>query len=280
MKRALPYHEQIADPTFRRAVDLVDSGDVAGLSQLLKQNPELIRQRTALEGDPYFQNPSLLEFVAENPIRYGRLPTNILAITGTLLAAKPEQRALNETLALVASGRVARESGIKIPILELLSKAGADPSAGLHGAAAHGEFDAVKALLRLGAKPDLAVLAALGSAKEFTAQLSAAATSAPEQRHLALAFAAQFGHTEIARALLDAGEDPSRFNPPGAHSHSTPLHQAAFGGHLPVVKLLVEHGAKLDVRDTLWKGTSEDWARHAGKTEAAEYLKRLREQKR
>ena len=36
---------------------------------------------------------------------------------------------------------------------------------------------------------------------------------------------------QIVRMLLDAGEDPNRYNPVGAHSHSTPLHQAAVGGH-------------------------------------------------
>ena len=51
------------------------------------------------------------------------------------------------------------------------------------------------------------------------------------------------GTVEIVRVLLDAGEDPNRFNPVGGHSHSTPLHQAAGNGHLDVVKLLVERGA-------------------------------------
>jgi peptide-methionine (S)-S-oxide reductase len=273
MKPALPYHERITDPTFRRAVDLIDAGDAAALAALLRQNPDLIRQRVAFEGDAYFQNPSLLEFVAENPVRYGRLPENILAVTRTLLDAKPERRSLNDTLLLVASGRVARESGMKIPLLELLCSAGADPDVALHAAASHGEFDAVKALLRLGAKPDLAVLAALGEKKEFGAKLAGAS---PEQRHLALAFAAQFGHAEIVQALLDTGEDPDRFNPQDANGHSTPLHQAAFAGHLDVVKLLAERGAKLEVRDTLWNGTPEDWARNAGKTDVAGYLERLR----
>jgi ankyrin repeat protein len=76
--------------------------------------------------------------------------------------------------------------------------------------------------------------------------------------------------------LLDAGEDPNRYNPPGAHAHSTPLHQAAAGGHDKVVRLLVERGARVDVKDTIWQGTPADWARHEGRTEIAEWL---REQK-
>jgi peptide-methionine (S)-S-oxide reductase len=75
--------------------------------------------------------------------------------------------------------------------------------------------------------------------------------------------------------LLDAGEDPGRYNPAGLHSHSTPLHQAAFAGHLDVVALLVERGADRDVRDLLYQGTPEDWAGHGGHEEVAHYLRSL-----
>jgi ankyrin repeat protein len=51
--------------------------------------------------------------------------------------------------------------------------------------------------------------------------------------------------------LLDAGEDPNRYNPEGTHAHSTPLHQAALAGHKAVVQLLIERGARLDIQDTV-----------------------------
>jgi hypothetical protein len=98
-------------------------------------------------------------------------------------------------------------------------------------------------------------------------------TASPEDRHRALVFAAQLGHAEIVRLLLEAGEDPNRFNPPASHTHSTPLHQAALAGHLSVVRTLVEHGARLDIRDTLWHGTPLGWAEHGGRTEVAAYLR-------
>jgi len=56
------------------------------------------------------------------------------------------------------------------------------------------------------------------------------AGASSEDRHLALTLAADFGHVEIVRLLLDAGEDPNRYNPVGGHSHTTPLHQAAGEG--------------------------------------------------
>ena len=92
-------------------------------------------------------------------------------------------------------------------------------------------------------------------------------------RHRATALAAQHGHADALRLLLDAGEDPNRYNPKGNHGHSTPLHQAAWAGHLDVVRLLVERGARLDLRDTIYHGTPLGWAQHHGqRQEIADYL--------
>jgi ankyrin repeat protein len=85
--------------------------------------------------------------------------------------------------------------------------------------------------------------------------------------------ASDFGRSEIVRLLLDAGENPNRYNPIGGHSHTTPLHQAALGGHDEVVRLLVERGARLDMKDILFHGTPADWAHHNGHTEIESYLR-------
>src|SRR5205814_1529272 len=84
--------------------------------------------------------------------------------------------------------------------------------------------------------PDnLAAMAGLGRVED-TARLLPVADN--YSRHIALALAAQHGHADVVRLLLDAGEDPNRYNPDGFHSHSTPLHQAVCSGHAEVVKLL------------------------------------------
>ncbi len=266
----LPHHERIEDPVFRRAVHLIDAGDIAGLSLLLKENPKLVQQRVLFEGDGYFRNPGLLEFIAENPVRHGSLPANIVEIARVLLDAGPEPNSIHETLGLVASGRVPRECKVQAPLIEILCRYGADPNSALRTAALHGEFAAVDQLIRLGAKPDLPILAALGKTEEFRRNLPFADA---DQRHLGLALAAQYGQVAIVRALLDAGEDPDRYNPSGAHSHSTPLHQAALGGHVGVVQLLVERGAKLNIKDVIWQGTPADWAEHEGRTDVEGYLR-------
>jgi ankyrin repeat protein len=266
----LPHHERIENVAFRRAVDLLDAGDVAGLRAHLKENPNLVHQRVGFEGGNYFRNPSLLEFVAENPVRHGSLPANIVEVTRAILDAGVERSAINETLMLVATGSVPRECGVQVPLIDLLCDYGADPDKAVHAAALHGEFGAVDALIARGARLDLPVAAALGrveAARRLLAQAS------PEDRHLALTLAADGGHVEVVRLLLDAGEDPNRYNPVGGHSHTTPLHQAAGAGHEEVVRLLVERGARLDMKDILWRATPAGWARHAGRAAIEAYLR-------
>jgi hypothetical protein len=266
----LPHHERIEDAAFRRAVDLLDAGDVVGLRAHLNQNPNLVHRQVVFEGGNYFHDPTLLEFIAENPVRRGTLPNNIVAVAKVILDAGPSRATLNQTLRLVATGSVPRACRLQLALIDLLCDHGADPNSTIHATALHGELAAMDALIARGARIDLPVAAALGRVDDSRRLLSAASR---QDRHLALTLAASSGHVEIVRLLLDAGEDPNRYNPVGGHSHTTPLHQAAGGGHDEVVRLLVERGARLDLKDILWQATPADWARHGGRTEIEAYLR-------
>jgi ankyrin repeat protein len=184
-----------------------------------------------------------------------------------------DQEALEVTLALVATSSVALTSGKQDALIDLLCDWGADPGTAIHAAILHAGAAAANTLIRRGAKVDLPV-AALGSAERFKQML---ATASAQDRHLALAVAAQYCRVEIVRILLDAGEDPNRYNPDGGHSHCTPLHQAAAYGTLELVQLLLERGARPDIKDVLWKGTPAGWANHVGRTEMEAYLRPLEE---
>lgn len=247
----------------------MDAGDLAALRVLLAAHPDLPTRRATFEEPAYFSSPTLLAFVAENPVRNDRLPPNVVEVARTILDAGTAPTDIQETLGLVASGRVAREAGAQEALIALLVEHGADPAPTLDSALVHGEFAAARVLLQLDAPLSLPAAVALDDLPGAS-RLLAAAKSA--ERHLALALAAQFGRTEVLKLLLEAGEDPNRFNPPGAHAHSTPLHQAAWNGHAETVRLLLEHGARRDLRDTLWNGAATDWARHAGRPEIAALL--------
>ncbi len=268
-KLDLPHHERIENLAFRQAVDLLDRGDVVNLRAHLNKHTHLVRERVTFEGGNYFRNPTLLEFVAENPVRRGTLPDNIVEVTRVILdaGAKEDQSALNEALGLVSTGCVPRECRVHIPLIDLLCSYGAEPTSAALAALAHWELEAVDALLRNGARIDLVLAAGLGRVEDVQRFLPA---STGEARHRALALASQHGHADIVRLLLDGGEDPNRYNPIGLHAHSTPLHRAAAGGHDQVVRLLVEHGARLDMKDTTLArdasrvGTTRRQQRHRG----------------
>src|SRR5437879_185473 len=94
----LPHHQRIEDATFRRAVELIDSGDPAGLRSYLKEHPQLLQSRIEFEGGNYFKNPALLEFIAENPVRHGKMPRNIAEVAKVILDFGVDLGARNATL--------------------------------------------------------------------------------------------------------------------------------------------------------------------------------------
>ena len=112
---------------------------------------------------------------------------------------------------LVSTGSVPRECHVQLLLIDLLCDYGADPNSALHAAALHGEFEALNGLIGRGARIDLPVAAAMGRIDDAGRLL---ADTSAEDRHLALSLAADFGRMEIVRLLLDAGEDPNRYNRP------------------------------------------------------------------
>ena len=79
------------------------------------------------------------------------------------------------------------------------------------------------------------------------------------------------GDLDTVRSLLDAGVDLNAdFGAPRGWS---PLMGAAHRGHLAIVRLLVERGAKLDAVEIDRWGTALDLALDADQTEVATYLK-------
>lgn len=258
---------------FEQAVDAIVEGNLPLLEALLNHHPNLVHQRSTLP-----HAATLLNYLAANGIEDHRqiTPPNALDIATLLLdrGADPNAKAnvyggLHATLPLLASSAHPARAGLQLPLLKLLIARGAENNGPLDAAIAHGHLAAAKLLVQLGAPLDLPAAAAFQDLEAVSKLLPNASA---EERHRALALAAQSGATEAVRILLDAGEEPNRFNPPGTHQHTPPLHQAVWANQLESVKLLVERGARLDTRDAIYHATPLAWARQAGHQDIIAWL--------
>jgi ankyrin repeat protein len=274
---------------FESAVEAVIAGDIGKLEALLDEIAELVRARSTriTHFDPPVHGATLLHYIAANGVEGYRqkTPQDAVDVAKLLLTKGAEVDSLANmyggqctTMNLLVSSCHPAEAGLQVALLETLLDFGSAIEG--HGtgrwvsplltALAFGYRDAAEALARRGARVDQVDAAAgLGRLEDVKRLL---ATADGERRHRALALAAQHGHAEVVRLLIDAGEDPNRYNPEGNHSHSTPLHQAALAGHDAVVRLLVERGARLDIKDTIYQSTPAGWAAHSGYSDIATYL--------
>ena len=256
-------YEDIQDPLFRQAVEAVDTGNILLLGDLLTRHPGLINQQTHSPGGGYFENPYLIYFVADNPIRNPQLPDNVLEVI-TLLIENVNQHATNKkqqldyTLGLITTGRIPRESGKQIAMMDLLIDAGATAGEG-YGALAHGNIDAARHLIKRGGKYTLAAAVCFNEKDKVKELLSDAN---PGEVLIALTAAAFYGNAEMVSLLLEAKASPNGYPANGFHTHATPLHQAVCSGSLESVRLLVKAGANLDATDTAYNGTPLGWAIH------------------
>ncbi|GAA3960401.1 ankyrin repeat domain-containing protein [Mucilaginibacter dorajii] len=256
----------ITDPLFLQAVEAIDSGDIVLLEELLTHNKRLVRERLDYPEPGYFQNPYLIWFVADNPIRVEKLAANIIDITQLLIlfvkneAADTAQYQIDYALGLVATGRIPKECGVQIAMMDALIGAGATPAGGL-GALAHGNVEAAAHLIKRGGKLTLAAAVGLDLMEDVKMMT---ATAGKHELLVALTTAAFYGKPDIIAYLLSIGAPVNGYpeNKEGFHSHATPLHQAVSSGSLAAVKLLVEAGARLDVPDKVYGGTPLGWAQY------------------
>lgn len=269
----------IADPIANAAVRLLDEGNVEGLRQLLQDNPGLAGQRLEEPTAGYFKHPYLLWFIADNPIRRGKLSPNIVAIAAMIIDAirrdDPDslQEQIGYALGLVVTGRIPKECGVQAALTDLLIDAGATPGNGI-GALAHGNPEAARHLIARGGEMTgdkgmkrgggmtLAAAAGLGLEEEV---VILAPVASREERSLALVVAAFYGRSSLLRLLIGLGVDLDAYpdQDSGFHTHATALHQAVCSGSLEAVQVLVEAGADRDMRDKVYGGTPLGWAQYA-----------------
>jgi Ankyrin repeats (3 copies) len=273
------------DALFREAVSAIDAGDVATLRNLLGAHPGLVRDRLDEPGawlrdrvggtlDGFFRHPYLLWFVAEDPVRNGKLPGNIADVAHTIIEAATREGAdslqeqLDYALRLVCWSWIARECGVQIELVDILIDAGASVDGrtvyegrfGTHSDSAihNGNFAAAEHLVERGASLTLSTALCLGRWADAE-RLALDATL--EDKQDAFVQAALSGNAEALRRMVALGVDPTTVSGRN-QSHGTALHHAVWSGSLHAVRVLVEAGADLNRRDTIYDGTPLGWARH------------------
>jgi ankyrin repeat protein len=282
----------VLDALFERAVSAIDAGDVAALERQLAEQPPLVRERLEAPGgwlrdkvgsalDGFFQRPYLLWFVAEDPVRNGKLPANIGRVAQSIIAAARRvgadnlQEQLDYALRLVCWSWIARQCGVQIDLIDVLLDAGAsvdgrDMYGGRYGthadSAIYNRNDAAaQRLLERGAAVTLTTALCLERWDDLE-RLLPGATLAEKQD--AFVQAAMNGRAEGLRRMLAAGVEPTTISARN-QSHGTALHHAVWSGALDAVKVLVEAGADLAKRDSIYDGTPLGWAMH-GESQASD----------
>ena len=263
------------DAQFRDAVSAIDAGDVARLERLIAANDALVRERLESPGtwlrekvghavDGFFKRPYLLWFVAEDPVRNGRLPANIAAVARAIIDAARRQGApnlqeqLDYALTLVSWSWIAAQSGVQIELIDVLVDAGAATDSNPANALVNGHFAAAEHLVKRGAPLTLGVALCLGKWDDVDDLI---AKSSEEQKRFSFVLSALNGKADALRRMIRAGVDvnaPSK----ALYPHGTPLHHAVCSGSLDAVKVLVEAGARLDPTDSAWGGTPLGWAEY------------------
>src|SRR5882757_7172706 len=117
---------KINDALFLEAIAAVDGGNIPVLKDLVTAYPRLVTERLNYPSGDYFDSPYLLWFIADNPIRNEKLPANIVEVTtfltGEIKVRAPGtvQKQLDYALGLVATGRIPRECGVQIQLMDVL----------------------------------------------------------------------------------------------------------------------------------------------------------------
>ncbi len=282
LKQHIAAANAVPKSRFDQAVEAIITGAADALQGLLQDEPELVQARSQSG-----HRAQLLHYVAANGIEneLQRSPANAVEVACILLQAGAQVDALAETYGggsrqttlnlLVSSVHPAR-AGVQADLVEVLADAGAaleglkDDGSPLQTAIDFGYLATARMLVAKGARiRSLRAAAGLGRL-DWMEDFFAAAPKGDLSREMAgaLAAACRHGQVEAASFLLDRGADINA--QPG--KSGTALHEAIFANRIDVARLLLQHGASLDVEHAVYAATPLDFASYNGRRAMVEML--------
>jgi ankyrin repeat protein len=197
--------------------------------------------------DGLFRAPYLLWFIAEDPVRNGVLPGNVVDVAHAIVRAVRRdsldsvQAQIDYALSLVSWSWIARECDVQISLIAVLVDAGARLERNAENALVDGNFGAAEHLVRRGAPLRLATALCL---RRWDDAEQLGRTATPPERQLALTLASLKGNADAVRRILEMGADRNGKNEE-LYGHATPLHHAVSSGSLETVTVLADAGADL-----------------------------------
>jgi ankyrin repeat protein len=257
--------EQSGTTIFESAVDAIVDGDAVTLTRLLREHPDLVRQRSTRN-----HHATLLHYVSANGVEDFRQksPKNIFEIARVLLDNGADVNAVSNsygpgdtTFMLTATSCHPQDAGVQIPLLQLLLDRGARVDPGDVIAALHnGRGAAALLCANQNVSLDLEGAAGVGdldAVKRFVRPDGTLINGATEKQKIdGFAWAAEFGRTAVVEYMVNAGMPlDSRLR----HDGQTALHWAGLGGHAETVRLLIERGAPVNQKDLSYDGSPLDW---------------------
>lgn len=249
--------ERLPASKFEAAADAIAAGDRKTLEPLLREDPKLIRERSARE-----HHATLLHYVSANGIENFRqkTPKSIVAIARHLLDAGADVNAECDvyggratTLNLVGTSVHPHRAGVQIDLMQLLLDRGAEIRPGdVRACLANGRGPAAEFLASKGAPLTPEESAGVGRLDWIRNQKA----SADDLRHGFL-WACQYGHNAVVEYMLDNGLVDLK-----AHDidKQTALHHAVMGAQPGTIRLLIDRGASLEARN-IYNGTPLGQAR-------------------
>jgi ankyrin repeat protein len=257
---------------FEAATDAIASGDGTTLKRLLREEPDLIHAHSMRE-----HGATLLHYVSANGVEGYRqkTPKNVVEITEVLLRAGADVDAVANVyggswtvLGLTATSGPPYKAGVQIALLQSLLDHGAsldlpslraNPSL-IHSCFANGQPEAAEFLANRGATIDLAGAADLGRLDLLKSCFDKNGALIPPttKQHMESGFlsACALGRKEVVQFLLDKGIDPGVRSSYGR----TGLHNAAYGAHVDIIRLLLQGGSPVDAIDETYRSTPLDVA--------------------
>jgi ankyrin repeat protein len=274
---------------FETAADAIITGAVTTLDQLLREHPDLVRARSARE-----HRATLLHYVSANGVEGDRQvsPKNAAHLTRMLLDAGADVDATADvyggactTLGLVATSAPPAIAGVQIRIIDVLLEYGAkmdiEGSAGhrhslVRACLANGQPEAATHLVDRGAPLDLPGAAGVGRfdvVKRFFDDAGTLKGATDSDLRDGFALACAYGRTPVVDFLSQrtiAVDTELTFHGAG----HTGLHVAAYHANVDTVRILLQHGASVDVIDKTWKTPPLYWALAGWRNKAGDDAKR------